>query len=119
MGSPRCGWPGAFWSRLVLFSQYLSKNILPHSTNNFDDNLHPKGRSTGADPTTDSMNLGCLQKSGVWVKVEKKASKKVGLVSYPQQVVVHPSLSGSTSPTDLGSGCFSPGLDRVPQWSIG
>ena len=64
------------------------------------------GCSTGANPTTDFTTLGSVNR----IRDQKSKSRKnrAKKISPPQQEVVHPGLSGSTSRSDIGSGCFSP-----------
>ena len=57
------------------------------------------------------LTLESVAKSGVKDENPEKAHKKFVSVSSPQQEVVHPGLSGSTSGPDLGLGCFSTPLD--------
>ena len=45
--------------------------------------------------------------NGSGTKIQKKVHEKYGSVLPPQQDIVHPRLSKSTSRPDLGLGCFS------------
>ena len=58
--------------------------------------------STGTNPITDSR-IGC-KNHGIRAKKILKACKNVGLVTFPQQDIAHPGLSGSRSQTDLELG---------------